>query len=279
MWERRYGFPLPQRTLTGQRLYPAEQVDKLRVIKRLLDCGMRPGGLLGQEIDALRRIAGTATTPGFPRAADAWNSQCLDAVLHRDVAVLRGLLRSALAREGLRSVVCERLPALNREVGLAWASGDITPAEEHLYTEAVESALRAAIEAVRLEARSPRVLLTTLPGERHKLGLVMLEAVLAAEQVDCLPLGTETPSSAIASMARDAAAEVVALSFSASYSRAAAFEQLVDLRHRLPATIHLWAGGEGLRAARKKIAGIKMPMTLENALFEVAQLRGGAAPA
>ena len=44
VWEKRYGFPLPVRDQHEDRLYPAEQVDQLRLIKRLLDIGMRPVG-------------------------------------------------------------------------------------------------------------------------------------------------------------------------------------------------------------------------------------------
>ena len=34
VWERRYGFPRPLCTAGGERLYPQEQVTKLRMVKR-----------------------------------------------------------------------------------------------------------------------------------------------------------------------------------------------------------------------------------------------------
>jgi DNA-binding transcriptional MerR regulator len=40
MWERRYGFPVPERDANGERLYPADQVERLRLIKRLMDQGI-----------------------------------------------------------------------------------------------------------------------------------------------------------------------------------------------------------------------------------------------
>ena len=43
IWERRYGFPLPERNEKGERLYPDEQVARLVTIRKLLDHGMRPG--------------------------------------------------------------------------------------------------------------------------------------------------------------------------------------------------------------------------------------------
>ena len=39
VWERRYGFPEPQRDDTDERLYDDAQLFRLRLIKRLLDLG------------------------------------------------------------------------------------------------------------------------------------------------------------------------------------------------------------------------------------------------
>ena len=53
VWERRYGFPKPLRDGNGERVYPPEQVEKLRVIRRLMDGGMRPGKLVGATLAEL----------------------------------------------------------------------------------------------------------------------------------------------------------------------------------------------------------------------------------
>ena len=42
MWERRYGFPAPGRDAQGERVYPAEQVARLRQLRRLIHAGHRP---------------------------------------------------------------------------------------------------------------------------------------------------------------------------------------------------------------------------------------------
>jgi len=49
VWERRYDFPRPRRDAQGDRLYPEDQVARLRTVKRLMDRGMRPGRLLGLD--------------------------------------------------------------------------------------------------------------------------------------------------------------------------------------------------------------------------------------
>ena len=42
VWERRYGFPTPQRNQRGQRRYLIRELDRLRLCKQLLDQGRRP---------------------------------------------------------------------------------------------------------------------------------------------------------------------------------------------------------------------------------------------
>ncbi|MDM7456330.1 MAG: MerR family transcriptional regulator, partial [Tepidimonas sp.] len=60
VWERRYGFPAPQRDERGDRLYDAEQLSRLRLIRRLLDAGYRPGRVVGLPRDALEALAASA---------------------------------------------------------------------------------------------------------------------------------------------------------------------------------------------------------------------------
>ena len=65
-------------------------------------------------------------------------------------------------------------------MGEAWLDGRIAVYEEHLYSEAVQAVLRSALVPFQagLEARAPRLLLTTVPGEAHGLGLLMAEALM-----------------------------------------------------------------------------------------------------
>ena len=68
VWERRYGFPKPDRDAKGERLYPADQVEKLHIIRCLLDRGQRPSKVVGASTEELRAML---EVPDEPRAADA----------------------------------------------------------------------------------------------------------------------------------------------------------------------------------------------------------------
>ena len=63
VWERRYGFPSPGRDAAGERLYPPEQVQRLGLVKRLLDAGYRPGRIVAASTEALAALVQPAATP------------------------------------------------------------------------------------------------------------------------------------------------------------------------------------------------------------------------
>ena len=58
IWERRYGFPTPERSEKGDRIYSAAQVSRLQLIRRLLDQGLRPGKVVPLAESALRDLDG-----------------------------------------------------------------------------------------------------------------------------------------------------------------------------------------------------------------------------
>ena len=273
VWERRYGFPQPERDANGERLYPAEQVDRLRLIKRLMDQGHRPGRLMAAgeaDLQALYAPA-AAPVPSIP-GDDAPVRQLLALVKTHDVPQLRAALNQAMLRQGLQDFVLHSLSALNHAVGEAWMSGEFEIFEEHLYTEQVQALLRQAIASLPTRSGSPRILLTTLPEEQHGLGLLMAEALLALDGASCVSLGTQTPLFDIAMAARSQQAEVVALSFSVAYPARQIAPQLAQLRGMLPEETALWAGGGGAGRLGAQ-PGVRVLAGLQDALAALAEWR------
>ena len=93
------------------------------------------------------------------------------------------MLANLMMRQGLQRFVLDTITPLNRAVGDAWMRGELQVFEEHLYTEQLQVALRAAINAFPRQNGMPRVLLTTFPAEQHGLGLLMVEAMMVPEGV------------------------------------------------------------------------------------------------
>ena len=59
VWERRYGVTQPQLSASGQRLYSADDVRRLALLKQLADRGHAIGSLAALDMAALQGVAGT----------------------------------------------------------------------------------------------------------------------------------------------------------------------------------------------------------------------------
>jgi DNA-binding transcriptional MerR regulator/methylmalonyl-CoA mutase cobalamin-binding subunit len=273
IWERRYGFPRPGRDDNAERQYTADEVARLRTIKRLMDTGLRPGKLIRQSLDELKalaekRIRTRRETPALPLEGDV-----LTLLKGHDVAALHGTLSSLLLRHGVQRFVIETVAPLNRAVGEAWMRGELQVFEEHIYSEQLQLALRSAIHALPRMSGPPRILLSTLPGEQHGIGLLMVEALLASEGACCVSLGTQVPFDDIRKAALAHKSQVVALSFSMAFPLRQVADGIATLRRALPSTIELWAGGEATRRLRKTPAGVRIVPEIGDALAALTSWR------
>ncbi len=256
VWERRYAFPKPSRDENGERLYSATEIAKLRAIKRLMDVGMRPGKIIGCSQEELDALAEARIAPRGPEQERALERDIVSVLKKHDAPMLQQALANLLMKQGLQRFVLDTLTPLNRAIGDAWMRGEMEVFEEHLYTEQLQVALRTAINAFPRQTGSPRVLLTTFPGEHHGVGLLMVEALLVPEAAQCISLGVQTPLEDIRRAALAHKAHLVALSFSGAFPVRQASEGIVALRRQLPSTVTLWAGGEMTRRVRRTLPGV-----------------------
>ena len=257
VWERRYDFPQPMRDPNGERVYPIEQVHKLRLVKRLIDLGYRPGKVIQYSTAELQALTGQATGSlhGASVTPPALQSY-LDLCKSHQMEALRRKLSQALLMMGLKSFVIELVAPLTALIGEAWASGALATFEEHLYTESLTVVMRSAIFAMPQAAASnlgaPRIMLTTLPQERDGLGLLMAEAMCVAEGAHCISLGVQTPLLDIVEAARVQRIDIIALSFSVGMNARQALDALAELHTRLGGSIELWAGGGNAAFKRRR---------------------------
>jgi DNA-binding transcriptional MerR regulator/methylmalonyl-CoA mutase cobalamin-binding subunit len=276
VWERRYGFPCPGRDARGERVYPRDQVTKLRVVKRLIDQGHRPGTIAARSVDDLQQLARAGRGPTAAPAqapGDGTVDALLELVAAQRIDELQRELGALASGCGLGRFVIDVVAPLTERVGDAWAAGALAIAEEHLYTEAMHGAVRNAIGACPRAGTSPRALLTTVPQEPHGLGVLMAEAMLALAGARCVSLGVRTPIPDIVRAAERQRADIVALSFTAVVPPRAVAASLTDLRGQLPDAIELWAGGGNPSLRRRAPLGVRVVTRLADVAPAVARWR------
>ncbi|MDP2253645.1 MAG: MerR family transcriptional regulator, partial [Thiobacillus sp.] len=195
-----------------------------------------------------------------PSVLAASNVPQLDSWMHlvktHDSEALQRQFYRELAKRGLAGFVQDIVAPLIVRVGEAWSRNELGVFEEHLFSQHLEKMFRTVLANMSPQRGSPRVLLTTLSGEEHTLGLLMVEALMVVEDVYPVLLGPQTPIDEILRAAQLKQVDAVCLSFSSAYSSTLAAQGLRDLRQMLPAGIELWAGGYGVKAIRKTIDGV-----------------------
>ena len=280
VWERRYGFPQPERDAHGERAYPLDQVEKLRIVKRLMDGGHRPGRLVPMPLDALVELS--ENTVDAPRRASVdLGTPDLKSYLalmrSHDIDALRRLLLQTQMRMGLSRFVIDVVLPLNTLVGDAWMRGQLEIFEEHAYIECLHGVLRQALagipEAAPLDR--PRVLLTTLPGEPHGLGLLLAEALFALEGARVLSLGVQTPVWDISLATAAHRCDIVALGFTGCMNPNQVVDGLTELRSKLPPEVELWVGGSAPVLHRRPVEGVMAFASLQDIHPQIERWRHG----
>ena len=286
VWERRYNFPMPLRDKNDDRVYPADQIEKLRILKRLLDSGFRPGRIVPLPIEALKELSAKTNqaveqnTHSASIITQDEMDRYLDLLRSHQTEALRLALSTTLMKIGLDRFVVEVVAPLIRNIGEYWANGKLEIHEEHLFTEQIKHLLRTAINSVprghigqNEESSRPRILLTTFPQEPHSLGLLMAEALMALEGCSCVSLGTQTPILEIAQAARAQKADVIALSFSSQMNQNQVVDGLNELKSKLAPGIELWVGGENQALRKRTPEGVTVLTALQDISANVKDWR------
>ena len=262
VWERRYGFPEPVRSEKGERKYSEKQLRQLQRIRRLLDQGMRPGKLLPLGEEGLDELEASMQSQQ-PVQLEQTVSELIESIHSADAELLESLLQRQYQQQGMQGFILNTVVPLLNSVGELWARGKLQIFQEHFLSQQLIRFLNTEIAKLQRHARKPRVLLATLPGEEHTLGLLMVAAMLSSHGVSTINIGAEVPMDQIGHAVEQFNVDIVGVTFSGAYQYKNIRPHLIELRELIADDIEIWTGGEGVRRLRKLPVGITKFSTLE----------------
>lgn len=302
VWERRYGFPRPLRRPGGSRVYTEDEIARLHLIARAVDAGFRPSEVVALPPADLTRLV-EASLADAPRSGHALVSlspsvgaeasavtlptparsvtlpPTLDAILTAlksdDIVGVRALVRAAAVALGPRMFVTEIAHPLAVTVGKLWADGVLGVRHEHIASACLTSQLHLLLGAVDDGVRAPVVLLATLPGEPHVLGIDMVSVYLAANLAGPRMLGADTPPEQIVEAARAQSVDAVGLSISPVADADRVTVAAKWLLQELPPGVALWLGGAGARRVTDAVPAAVMVSTWTDLDRAIAAARAG----
>ena len=265
-WERRYGFPVPERKPSGHRVYALATVPRLRRAAQAIARGHRAAEVVPASERALEALLESVSEPVSsppPRddSAEAagepgGSGESIELVRNFAADPLKRLLQSEWARRGPLEFLERFAGPFLVAVGRGWAEGELEVRHEHFASGVLGDFLRTVRSPLDDRATGPYAALATLPGELHGIGLQMAALVFALAGWRPLVLGVDTPVAQIAALAREASLGAVALSCVQDGGRSSA-RPVAALRRGLPRRIPLLVGGRGA-PAKSRITGIEI---------------------
>lgn len=255
IWERRYGRPEAVRLPSGHRRYTDTHVNWLRKVAEALAHGHRPSKVVRLEEGALDALLGEVSK-------DQTTSEEIERLMGWLVDFRAMEIRAALEarwdpKEPARFLT-QRVTPFLRAIGRGWTEGKVEIRHEHFASELIQDLLRRLRTSYAPPRHGPAVLLTTLEGERHGLGLQMAALLCASRGIPYHLLGVDTPDADIAAAAEELPdVRVVGISVSLGSGGVDTDRRLATLRATIPDDIRIVVGGEGARGVRRGPRGVE----------------------
>ena len=270
MWQRRYGFPAPLRDAFGDRVYPADQVARLKLIKQLLSEGWRAGAVVPLAESALQSMMGLAVEAPAPLPGEIETAVKLLGS-HR-VGELQNHLSKLLVGQGLRKFLESTLIPLNEAVHERVVRGEMQNFQELRFADLAQRLLRDVTRLVRPTRDARQILLATPPNDPNQLGLAILELLLFTDGINCLTLGAGVPAAEIAGAAEAYKVALVVLLFDRGISGKIAGQEIRSLRNALPESLPLIVSGRAVNLLAKPIANVRTAADFSSIMATMREL-------
>lgn len=206
-WERRYGFPKPDRSESGYRLYSDADVAHIEAMKRHIANGIPAS----RAADLVRS---QQTSAEAPRPVATLKDDLVQALVDLDDERADHVLSEAHALHPVETVMVHVMRNAMIEIGDRWHAGAVSTTTEHFASSYLQGRLRSLLGLAGRNGRGPVVIVACAATEQHELGAMMVAVSLRREGYRVLYVGADTPLADLRDMSRRVGAEAVLLSAS-----------------------------------------------------------------
>ncbi len=235
-WERRYGFPDPQRSESGYRYYSEGDVASIVRMRELVADGVQPSRAAALMLDAQQPSSGV-------RSVEVLSRELVDALRRLDAERADLLLTEVLTLYPVDTALFDVIRPTLVRIGDLWHAGELSVAVEHFASNFLQGRLRGLLGMLPPAGRGYRVVVTCAPGERHEMGAMILAIMLKRFGFRVVYLGADTPVADLAKLTAEQGFDAVLLSATSPEALVGIRESRTELR-ALGALLVL--GGEGL---------------------------------
>jgi methanogenic corrinoid protein MtbC1 len=221
VWERRYGFPEPERSPSGHRRYDVRQVRVLRMVSDMVHQGQAIG-LLMAKVRAghlLADEAGETDDEAIEAGrAESQAGELLDLLIEGDRAAADAWFDSRAASLGPLDLLAEVVEPAFVEISDRRYRGECETFHEHAAGRFLRYKLDRMLDEARRRANRtapPKgmVLVGTAQGNPFDGGILMISVVLELAGWQAVDIGVDLPVDEFAKAARAWSPDALAVSF------------------------------------------------------------------
>ncbi len=184
-WERRYGFPKPERSGSGYRLYCDGDVRNIEQMKRHI-----AQGVSASRAAALLCRDASAALPGSVRGLQ---KALVNALLSFDEAKADEIFSQAYSLHGVDTVLTDLAQFTAAELGVLRRHGEVPVTTERFATAYLEGRLRSLLSATVNCVAGAVVVAACAPLEHDEIGALVLTTLLRRAGHRVVYLGANTP--------------------------------------------------------------------------------------
>lgn len=193
-WERRYGFPKPERSDAGYRLYSELDLGHIDAMKRHIAEGIPASR-------AAELVRGVLPLAAGPRPMADLQEELVAALAGLDEDAADRVLGEAHALHPLDAVVLQLMAGTITRIGELWQQGSAEISVERFASSYLYGRLRWLYSAAAVSRSAPGVVVACAPGNRHELAGLMLAVMLRRSGFRLFFLGADTPVADLVSLA------------------------------------------------------------------------------
>jgi len=222
-WEKRYNAVAPVRVGSNRRSYSEVDLERLSLLKRLADSGLRIGNTAHLSTADLRKLASRVGSPEVESgsvfsilsresSAEEFVNACVSAVLDLDAGRLLAVLTRATEAFS-RPVFIDRIVVpFIYEVGDFWDEGSLRIAHEHLASAVLRTYLGDMLRSTDVSQSAPAGIFMTPLAQFHEFGALIAAVIAASMEWRAVYLGPNLPAEEIAAAADRIQVRLVGLS-------------------------------------------------------------------
>lgn len=195
-WEKRYGFPRPQRTAGGHRKYGVDEVKRIRRVVELCQNGLKLKEAIEKvlneplsEVETEESVAAVAT----PSPMNEEVGQILQALYKYDELSAERILSKVGMRLSESDLLQHIYARCLFQVGYDWESHRINVAQEHFSWNFFRTRLLSYFKSSQTTGEPLKFLLATPSGQMHEGGLIILAASMMLKGWRVYYLGLNLP--------------------------------------------------------------------------------------